>query len=143
MTDNVPPSVTLVSPSPNGSVIVNTSYFYVNVTFNEAVTSCILNVNSVNYGMTVSENTCYRNHSQNVNDASNQTYYVSAQDLSFNQNQSQTVTFHIDWNNPPNVPIWNYAVEFNLISVADPRGQHRHTDHSRDAHFAGDDGRMR
>ncbi|GEM_PF-4367096 len=106
--DNINPIITFISPSPLNNTIVNTSYFEINVSANEPIISCILNVNGINYGMSQIENTCYVNHTLNLVDATNRTCFVTMQDESHNTGTSSLLEFFIDWNNAPSVPTLNY-----------------------------------
>ena len=98
VTDTTPPTLTFVSPTPENNSFLNQSWIYINVSANENLDTCILDMNNVNYTMTVVGTYCYINKT-GLSDGS---YYfrVYGNDTAGNMNVTEDREVTIDTTSP-------------------------------------------
>ena len=100
VTDNIPPSIYFVPPTPANNSIVNTNYTFINITLSEVGSTARLDWNNTNYTMNGGGTNFYYNTSLTSDGL--YSYRVYANDTSNNWNSTEVRVVRIDYI-PPNV----------------------------------------
>lgn len=103
LTINQLPTATFVSPTPANASSTTASFMFINISLGEQPLSCILNVNNVNYSMSLGSYFCYRNHSIAGGTSK---YYGIVTDLDSGVNKTETrFIYRLTVTPPPVEPI--------------------------------------
>ncbi len=102
VSDNIPPQISFVPPTPENSSTVRTDYIFINITLSETGSTAILEWNGTNYTMSGGGINFYYNIS--LTSGGLYSYRIYASDTSNNWNSSGLRVVHVDFL-PPDVSV--------------------------------------